>query len=88
VGTIQTDSGKTNADPGEGLIIDLNQGIVTFGGKNLPISKNEGNFIHFENNFDEERSPKKENGDFISGTMDRVIGGVAITEHRYNHYGK
>jgi hypothetical protein len=88
VGTVQTDSGGTNADPGESLVIDLDQGIVAFGDKNVPISKNEGNAISFENNFDEERDPKKEKGEWVIWTIDRVVGTAVITEHLYTHYGE
>jgi hypothetical protein len=88
VGSRQGDTVEKYDDPGESLVIDLDQGIVTFGDKNVPISKNEGNAISFENNFDEEQDPKKENGDWIMGTIDRVVGTAVITKHLYTHYGE
>ena len=45
VGSRQGDTMEKYDDPGESLVIDLDQGIVTFGDKNVPISKNEGNAI-------------------------------------------
>jgi hypothetical protein len=61
----------------DGLVIDLDGGIVTWGDVAIPIVKTPGTFIEFES---KEIAKAPDSHSYI-GTMDRITGGVSITEH-------
>jgi hypothetical protein len=60
----------------DGLVIDLDRGIVTWGDVAIPIVKTSGNFIEFES---KEKTEALDSHTYW-GTMDRVTGVVGISE--------
>jgi hypothetical protein len=71
VGTVTT-NGRANERAEGSLVIDLDQGIVSWGPTNLPIVDDRGTIISFAN--------KSEPWGWIGGIIDR--GGVFITEYQ------
>ena len=69
----------------DSLVIDLDRQTVTWANTTLPIVENKENVISFENKLEDEN--RKEDGDWISGYVDRVVGTAFISEHRYRNYG-
>jgi hypothetical protein len=71
-GSVSVQNGEEPFSP-TGLGIDLDGGKVTWAGSTLPITENKGNFISFKGDEDAHNST-------ISGTIDRVSGGLGLVE--------
>jgi hypothetical protein len=61
----------------DGLVIDLDGGVVTWGDEAIPITSIKGNFIEFKS----KEEAKALDSHSYSGTMDRVTGVVSIVEN-------